>query len=191
MQIAFTMQHDDVLCISFAPLVPPVVRKPQFAQTTGCAVAAAYGTVEPSPPPPFLRCCCNSQLMCCPWMLLAWGLLGTCFGKLNLNIHCNFTVTVHRDTQQGTGSPQFFGGNSKVIHPHSQGHAEGWVSITPTPEAKPKRGSPSPKSRGHGKAWESITATWGPQPEGPHRSMGVHHPNGKGHAEGRVSITPT
>ena len=51
----------------------------------------------------------------------------------------------------------------RVRIPNSKGHTEVWESITPTQGAMPKRGSPSP------------------QPKGPHRSVGVHHPNSRGH----------
>ena len=57
--------------------------------------------------------------------------------------------------------------------PNPRGHAKAWESISPTPGATPKRGSPYP------------------QLEGPHRSLGVRIPNSRGHAKAWESVSPT
>ena len=85
-------------------------------------------------------------------------------------------------------SPQFKGPHQTVAvhHSNSRTHAGVWGSITPTRGATPKRS-------------QSITPTQGatpkcggpsPQLKGPHRSVGVHHPNSRGHTKVWGSINP-
>ena len=62
-------------------------------------------------------------------------------------------------------------------NPNSRGHTKVWESITPTPGATPKRGSPQLQLQ------EATLKHGSPSPQlkGPHRSVGVHNPNLRGH----------
>ena len=126
--------------------------------------------------------------------------------------HCNLrghteawnsiTPTQGNTPKLGSPSPQREGPNRSLqIHNRSSiGHTEAWESINPTPWATTMCGYPSPNLRDHTIYGEYITPTPGaklkdasPQLEldGPHRSVGVHEPNSRGHIEVWESITPT
>ena len=64
--------------------------------------------------------------------------------------------------------------------------AHGQDSSFGTPGATMKRGSTSAQLKSHAEAWESITPT-----PVPHRSVGVHHPNSRGHTKASEFINPT
>ena len=72
--------------------------------------------------------------------------------------------------------------------------SSGWVFLAPrgTPTSS---GSNIPTAFLHITTWAKIfdmfVAFPSPQPQGPHRSVGVHHPNSRGHTEVWDSITPT